>query len=68
MGPQYAALVAENRQERDMIKLRQVDLAALIRDLEADTKQMTDYRAAAVAVKAPKADKVLRKAGTEVMG
>jgi hypothetical protein len=50
------ALVAKNRQERDMIKLRPADLTALIGDLEADIKQMTDYRAAAVVMKAPKAE------------
>jgi hypothetical protein len=52
----YKALVAKGRQERDIIKLRQTDLAALIKDLEADIKQMADYRAAAVAMKVPKAE------------
>jgi chromosome segregation ATPase len=52
----YKALSAKGRQERDIIKLRQTDLAALIKDVEADIKQMTDYRTAAVAMKAPKAE------------
>jgi hypothetical protein len=52
----YKALVDKGRQERDIIKLRQTDLAALIKDLEADIKQMVDYRAAAVAMKVPKAE------------
>lgn len=52
----YKALVAKGRQEWDIIKLRQVDLAALIKDVEADIKQLADYRAAAVAMKVPKAE------------
>lgn len=52
----YKALVAKGRHEEDIIKLRPADLTALIRDLEADIKQMMDYSAAAAAMKVPKAE------------
>ncbi|KAH6644553.1 hypothetical protein C7974DRAFT_439970 [Boeremia exigua] len=52
----YQALVTKGRRERDIIKLRRAELTSLIKDIEADIQQMTDYRAAAVAMKTPKAE------------
>ncbi|KAJ4987128.1 Killer toxin subunits alpha/beta 4 [Stagonosporopsis vannaccii] len=52
----YKALVAKGRLERDIIKLRRAELTALIADVEADIKQLADYRAEAVAMKTPKAE------------
>ncbi|KAJ8112293.1 hypothetical protein OPT61_g5304 [Boeremia exigua] len=51
----YQTLVTKGKRERDIIKLRKTELKALIEDVEADIKQMTDYRTAAVAMKVPKA-------------
>lgn len=52
----YEAMVTKGRREREIIKLRRTELTALIKDVEADIKQLTDYRAEAVAMKTPKAE------------